>query len=121
EAMTMADRIVVLRDGRVEQVGVPLDLYDTPANQFVAGFIGSPSMNFIDGTVRRDGAPSVVTPSGVMLPLPANAAVTEGQSVVWGVRPEHLDATGAGTLETSVDVIEPTGPETMLVKMLGDQ
>ena len=69
EAMTMADRIVVLRDGVVEQIGTPLELYDRPANLFVAGFIGSPSMNFLKGTIRLDGKPSFVIDGGVSLPL----------------------------------------------------
>jgi multiple sugar transport system ATP-binding protein len=120
EAMTMADTIVVLRDGRVEQVGAPLALYDRPVNQFVAGFIGSPSMNFVPGVVVRgsDGAAVSAGPQGVRLPLPADAAVREGQKVVWGVRPEHLDLAGPlakGTVEAVVDVVEPTGAETMIV------
>ena len=69
EAMTMADRIVVLRDGVVEQIGAPLDLYDRPANLFVAGFIGSPSMNLLNGTIRLNGSPAFVIDGGVSLPL----------------------------------------------------
>ena len=69
EAMTMADRIVVLRDGVVEQVGAPLDLYDRPANLFVASFIGSPSMNLLNGTIRVNGSPTFVIDGGVSLPL----------------------------------------------------
>src|ERR671925_1902620 len=80
EAMTMADRIVVLHDGVVEQVGDPLLLYDEPANLFVAGFLGSPAMNFLDATIRRNGgAPSAVTADGTALPLPGNAGGREGQ------------------------------------------
>src|SRR5215470_16341879 len=69
EAMTLADRIVVLKDGRIEQVGTPLDLYDRPGNAFVAGFIGSPSMNFIPGRLQLEGAPHVLTDDGLKLPL----------------------------------------------------
>ena len=94
EAMTMADRIVVMHDGVVEQVGEPLDLYDQPANLFVAGFIGSPAMNFIDATIKRNGgAPSAVAADGTQLPLPATAGGRDGQKVVYGIRPEHLDLT----------------------------
>ena len=91
EAMTMADRIVVMQDGIVEQVGAPLDLYDRPANLFVAGFIGSPAMNFIDATVQRNGgAPVAVAGDGTQLPLPRGAAVAGATEVVYGMRPEHL-------------------------------
>src|SRR5690349_14241737 len=91
EAMTMADRIVVMHDGRVEQIGTPLELYDRPANLFVAGFIGSPAMNFIKGVLRReDGRVAVEAPDGTRLPLPPAAAGREGQEVVYGTRPEHL-------------------------------
>ena len=96
EAMTMADRIVVMHDGVVEQVGDPLSLYDEPANLFVAGFLGSPAMNFLDATIKRNGgAPSAVTSDGTALPLPGNAAGQDGQQVVYGIRPEHLDLTDA--------------------------
>jgi multiple sugar transport system ATP-binding protein len=126
EAMTMADTIVVLRDGRVEQIGAPLALYDRPANQFVAGFIGSPAMNFIPGTVVRDrGAPAVAAGSGgARLPLPVEARVQEGQKVVWGVRPEHLDLAGptsAAVVDVVVDVVEPTGADTMIVSRLAGE
>ena len=84
EAMTMADKIVVMRDGIVEQTGSPLELYDPPANQFVAGFIGSPAMNFLPGVVRQG---QVVLGQGLALPVPPHARVIEGQSVVYGIRP----------------------------------
>ena len=116
EAMTMADRIVVMHDGIVEQNGSPLDLYDNPANLFVAGFIGSPAMNFIDATIRRNGgAPSAVTEDGTTLPLPSAAGGHDGQEIVYGVRPEHLtmasESTGA---PAEVSVVEPTGAETLV-------
>ncbi len=116
EAMTMADRIVVLNEGRVEQIGQPLDLYDRPVNMFVAGFVGSPSINFIPGVVRRpDGGLLVEADDGTRLPLPADAAVAEGDSVVYGIRPEHLDlGDGDGAIPVTIGVIEPTGFNTLV-------
>ena len=91
EAMTMADRIVVLHDGRVAQIGAPIELYDRPANLFVAGFIGSPTMNVLTGTMKRsNGTTWVETDSKLRLPLPPSAAGAEGQKIVYGVRPEHF-------------------------------
>src|SRR5687767_4869105 len=87
EAMTMADRIVVMHDGIVEQVGSPLELYDNPANTFVAGFIGSPAMNFYQGTLRRNGGIWVEADDGTRLPAPGNIGGENGQKVVYGVRP----------------------------------
>jgi multiple sugar transport system ATP-binding protein len=110
EAMTMADRIVVMQGGRIEQVGAPLDLYDRPANTFVAGFIGSPAMNMLPGVVRG-GAVEV---AGMRLPLPGGMTVAEGREVIWGIRPEHL-AAGAEGLRGTVAVVEPTGSETHVV------
>ncbi len=120
EAMTMADRIVVMHDGRVEQVGSPLELYDHPDNLFVAGFIGSPAMNFIEGRVRRDnGAAHVVASSGQRLPLPANAPGREGQDVTYGVRPEHFTlAHPSNGIVGEVVVVEPTGAEIHVVTKL---
>src|SRR5207249_11328793 len=90
EAMTMADRIVVMRDGVVEQSGDPLALYDAPTNVFVAGFIGSPAMNLVPGVARVDGgAASVEFDGGVRLPMPADARAADGQPVLYGMRPEH--------------------------------
>src|SRR6266480_2175856 len=90
EAMTMADKIVVLHDGVVEQIGSPLELYDRPENIFVAGFIGSPSMNFLRGTIRVNGAASFSGPNGIHLPLGAAPAGADGRPAVYGVRPEHF-------------------------------
>ena len=118
EAMTMADKIVVMHDGRVEQIGAPLDLYDKPRNQFVAGFIGSPAMNFIDGTLRGNGAAYVETANGAKLPVTAAPAGSDGKPVVYGIRPEHLDIASDGT-EAQVIVVEPTGSETQVVARLG--
>jgi multiple sugar transport system ATP-binding protein len=117
EAMTMADQIVVMRDGVVEQRGRPLDLYDRPANLFVAGFIGSPAMNFIPGVLRRSGASAQVEFSdGTCLPAPHSARGidgVDGQRVIYGVRPEHLRlGSGQEGIRTGVVVVEPTGANT---------
>jgi multiple sugar transport system ATP-binding protein len=110
EAMTMADKIVVMHDGRIEQIGAPLDLYDRPGNRFVAGFIGSPAMNFVPGRIAADGQPSFVGADGWRLPLQLSDAVADGRQVVLGVRPEHL-MLGDGGMTAEVVVVEPTGPE----------
>jgi multiple sugar transport system ATP-binding protein len=116
EAMTMADRIVVMHDGLVEQIGAPLELYDNPRNLFVAGFIGSPAMNFLNGRIRRNGAgPSFESESGVALPLAPDAAGEDGQTAVYGVRPEHLVVANSGEgVDAEVIVVEPTGSETQV-------
>jgi len=115
EAMTMADKIVVMKDGLVEQTGGPLELYDRPANLFVAGFIGSPAMNIIPGTARTSAAaPHVVFADGATLPLPNGARATDGQPVMYGIRPEHCALTGVGGLPSEVVVVEPTGADTQL-------
>src|ERR1700732_3503781 len=92
EAMTMADRIVVMHQGLVEQIGAPLDLYDRPDNLFVAGFIGSPAMNFLKGALKVNGKAEFQGPEGVSLPVMAAAAPagSDGRPVVYGVRPEHF-------------------------------
>ncbi len=114
EAMTMADKIVVMQGGHIEQVGSPLELYDRPANVFVAGFIGSPSMNMLNGTVEdRDGTLQVRV-GDVALPVSGTRTVTPGQSVIMGIRPEHLGRAEAG-IDATVSVIEPTGSETHVV------
>jgi multiple sugar transport system ATP-binding protein len=112
EAMTMADKIVVMHDGIIEQMGAPLDLYDKPANMFVAGFIGSPSMNFIKGTI---GAEGFKTEAGGMLPLNGQTPPASfGCPAVYGVRPEHLQI-GDNGVPHEVVVIEPTGSETQMI------
>ena len=120
EAMTMADQIVVMHDGRIEQSGSPLEHNDRPANRFVAGFIGSPSMNFIDGT-QKDGA--LVAANGARLPVAGAQAANDGRAMVYGIRPEHLDLVEGGSdgFEAEVVVIEPTGSETQLFARLGQQ
>ncbi len=117
EAMTMADKIVVMNAGRVEQMGAPLDLYDRPANQFVAGFIGSPAMNFLPGTVETEG---FRCEDGSLWPLPPGVAT--GRPSIYGVRPEHLQLAQAGQLKSipiTVQVVEPTGSETQVHGRLG--
>ena len=111
EAMTMADRIVVMNAGRIEQIGTPLQLYDTPANLFVADFIGSPSMNVIRGVLgTAAGQAFVELPDGTRLPVPDMASGSIGQKVVFGARPEHWTlATGDAGVAVKVEVVEPTG------------
>jgi multiple sugar transport system ATP-binding protein len=114
EAMTMADNIVVMRDGIVEQTGGPLALYDRPVNTFVAGFIGSPAMNMIPGIARvAGGAVQIEFGGAATLPLPRGARADDGQAVLYGVRPEHC-ALGAAGLSVEVVVVEPTGADTQL-------
>jgi len=120
EAMTMADRIVVLHDGHVEQAGSPLDLYDRPANIFVAGFIGSPAMNFIKGTIRVNGRPTFLAEGGIELPLAAAPREAEGRPAIYGIRPEHLSL-GGNDVRLEVSVVEPTGSETQVFGKLGNQ
>ncbi len=120
EAMTMADKIVVMHDGIVEQIGAPLELYDRPANLFVAGFIGSPSMNFLKGTIRANGSASFEGPHGVRLPLAGAPEAWNGRTAIYGVRPEHFVIADDGA-EAQVQVVEPTGSETQVVAKLGGE
>ncbi len=117
EAMTMADKIVVMHDGIVEQIGTPLELYDRPNNRFVAGFIGSPSMNFIEGKVKGSG---FETASGLHLPLPARPGAADGAPAVYGLRPEHI-ALDPNGIPVTVKVVEPTGSETQVFVDAGGQ
>ncbi|MDQ6434992.1 sn-glycerol-3-phosphate ABC transporter ATP-binding protein UgpC [Mesorhizobium sp. LHD-90] len=114
EAMTMADKIVVMQAGRIEQMGAPLDLFDRPANVFVAGFIGSPAMNMLKGRVSG-GAVDI---DGVKMPIPAGVKVADGQDVLYGVRPEHLELAADG-FPAEIKVVEPTGSETMVFLRFG--
>ncbi len=127
EAMTLADKIVVLRAGNIEQVGAPLDLYDDPANQFVAGFVGSPKMNFIKAVVTgKDAAGltiALTADRNVRLTLPLAASLTEGTEVTLGVRPEHFGDAGKGDadLTVSVDVAEHLGNTSYIYATLGGE
>ncbi|APV51525.1 sugar ABC transporter ATP-binding protein [Betaproteobacteria bacterium GR16-43] len=120
EAMTMADQIVVMRDGIVEQRGRPLELYDHPENIFVAGFIGSPAMNFLPGTLKLGaGAAHVALAEGVTVPAPPKARGENGQKVIYGVRPEHLTMANGTGLPATVVVVEPTGADTQVFARVG--
>ena len=114
----MADKIVVMHDGIVEQIGAPLDLYDRPDNLFVAGFIGSPAMNFLNGTIRANGALEFEGANGVRLPLSAAPAGSDGHPVIYGIRPEHFVIAEDGA-EAEILVIEPTGSELQVAAKLG--
>jgi multiple sugar transport system ATP-binding protein len=120
EAMTMADKIVVMHDGLVEQIGAPLELYDRPNNMFVAGFIGSPAMNMIKGHIRNNGSAAFEGPAGVKFSLPGAGTASDGQPAVYGVRPEHFSLADDGA-EAEVQVIEPTGSELQVVAKLGGE
>ncbi|MFT2214178.1 ABC transporter ATP-binding protein [Rhizobium giardinii] len=112
EAMTLADRIVAMHGGIIQQVGSPLELYDNPANLFVAGFIGSPGMNFFDGRYMVSGeAGNFALTGGVVLPLGSKANLADGSRATLGIRPEHvvLGAEGPNVLKATVDLVEPTG------------
>lgn len=117
----MADRIVVLRAGIIEQVGTPMELYDMPTNNFVATFIGSPSMNLIEGTVAGDGTgPVLVAEGGHRWPLPSDVQLKQGDKVQLGARPEHIMVADSG-IEGTVTLVEPTGAETHAQLRVGEQ
>lgn len=116
EAMTMADRIAVMNEGRIEQLGRPLELYDRPANLFVAQFIGSPMMNVFDG-VAQGGA---IEALGARWPVPPGTALQEGRMVKYGIRPVHFELATSG-ITAQVVVVEPMGAETELVARIGEQ
>jgi multiple sugar transport system ATP-binding protein len=121
EAMTMADRIVVMHDGAVEQIGTPLELYDRPDNLFVAQFIGSPAMNVIEGAVRRTNGTCQVDAHGALWPVPAGTAADDGKSVHYGIRPGDITLTDpARGVPARVIVVEPTGAETELLVEVGE-
>ncbi|MER8750838.1 sn-glycerol-3-phosphate ABC transporter ATP-binding protein UgpC [Mesorhizobium sp. M1050] len=121
EAMTMADRIVVMHDGLIQQVGAPLDLYDRPANMFVAGFIGSPGMNFLPATVRKGGASEAVLADGQALLLPEGLPLKGGDAITVGLRPEHIRLADDGALKGEVVVVEPLGLSTQFYVKLASQ
>jgi multiple sugar transport system ATP-binding protein len=126
EAMTLGDRVVVMKDGVVQQVGEPLELYNTPANKFVAGFIGAPAMNFVDVTVRSEAGAVLVETEGLRLtvgPVEASAlAAHNGRRVILGMRPEHL-VLGNGVVglgfDACVEVVEQLGSEILLETRVG--
>ena len=127
EAMTLGDRVVIMRDGRVQQVGSPLTVYSKPANKFVAGFIGAPAMNFIDVTLRSEGGTITVEAPGVNLTVTASdsraLAAQCNRRVTLGVRPEHLllkDGTPGPGFDARVEVVEQLGSEIVLETKVGD-
>jgi multiple sugar transport system ATP-binding protein len=121
EAMTLADFIVVMRDGAIEQVGAPLEVYDRPINAFVGGFIGSPPMNLVEGILRSDAAGGFVAADGARLPLDRPMPGLEGRKVIYGIRPgSFATGDGDGTIQATVAVIEPTGDELFAHVMTGE-
>jgi multiple sugar transport system ATP-binding protein len=114
EAMTLADRIAVMNEGRIEQLGAPLELYDRPANLFVAQFIGSPAMNVFEGTFKKDSVEAL----GAYWPCEVKAQ--EGQRVAYGIRPEHLRLEQGG-ITGQIEVVEPMGAETEILVKVGGQ
>ena len=125
EAMTLADRVVVLNHGRIEQQGTPLELYKTPANLFVAAFIGSPAMNLLEGVVDGEGdQPAARLKDGTAIRIAATRKVKRGQPVTIGLRPEHIGSTIGGDISLSgrTVLVEPTGAQTHVVfELAGDQ
>jgi multiple sugar transport system ATP-binding protein len=128
EAMTLGDRVVVMKDGWVQQVGEPLELYNTPANRFVAGFIGSPAMNFIEATLAESGGAVVAEAPGLRLTLPgpqaARARAKAGRSVTLGIRPEDVHVATASDspdlcFDSTVEVVEQLGSEILLDTRVG--
>ncbi|KQT66024.1 MULTISPECIES: ABC transporter ATP-binding protein [unclassified Aureimonas] len=117
EAMTMADKIVVMQDGLVEQIGAPLELYDRPNNLFVAGFIGSPAMNMLHGKLDTGDATRFVTGDGLVLPVSGSRPEALGRDLVYGARPEAIHI--GGTIPLEVIVIEPTGSESQVLGRIG--
>jgi lactose/L-arabinose transport system ATP-binding protein len=117
EAMTLASKIVVLRAGRVEQVGAPMDLYDDPDNAFVAGFIGSPRMNFLQARVGADGR--TLAFAGVTAPAPVRQPLAAGQLVQLGIRPEHINGLGDVAISAVVEVVEKLGATSYVYARLG--
>ena len=121
EAMTMADRIVVMSGGRIEQVGAPLEIYRKPATQFVAGFFGMPTMNFLSGTIESRGGALVFRSNNVEQPLPATiAGDIAGRNVVFGVRAEHV-MVGRGDMAAQVKLVEPLGDGTLVFCEFGGE
>jgi multiple sugar transport system ATP-binding protein len=118
EAMTMADKIVVMHDGRVEQVGAPLDLYDRPANLFVASFIGSPAMNMVRGAVDPADRTRFVSEGGFGLPIARPGKAREGADTIFGLRPESFRL--GGDIPMRIVAVEPTGSETHVLARLGE-
>jgi multiple sugar transport system ATP-binding protein len=124
EAMTLATKVAVMKGGYIQQLADPRTIYERPANMFVAGFIGSPAMNFLNGRAVRSGFGWQFRAEGVALDLGSvNAGLAE-RDVILGVRPEEfkvVDGHGVGAFNGVIDVVEPTGPDTMLTTIIGGQ
>ncbi len=122
EAMTLADRIVLLRDGVIEQQGAPLDLFERPQTRFVAGFLGSPKMNFVPATLTEAG---VTLGDGTLLPLAARKTAKAGQSVLLGIRPQYIAMAGASLapghvrVPVTIELVQPTGSRVQATMPLG--
>lgn len=127
EAMTMADEVVIMKEGYIEQSGTPMEIYDHPNNLFVAQFIGSPSMNILECKVDERSGSHVAICNDVALPLPANRQLQAGQQIYYGIRPEHLHTSvsstniGPQSITGNVKVVEPTGPEIHVYATLANQ
>ncbi|OEO32559.1 sugar ABC transporter ATP-binding protein [Devosia insulae DS-56] len=125
EAMTLGTKVAVMKGGVIQQIADPQTIYEKPANMFVAGFIGSPTMNFLSGTLERSGGTIVLRHGEALLALPGleqDVGAHIGKSVVAGIRPETFHpGEGQGTLTGTVDVVEPTGPDTMVILSIGGQ
>jgi sn-glycerol 3-phosphate transport system ATP-binding protein len=116
EAMTLGDRLVVMDNGYAAQIGSPLDVYERPANLFVAGFIGSPAMNFLEATVAEDGKSLALSGESRLAAPPSGLAPWRGKRVTVGIRPEHLDITTEGRdgIRLTVDHVELLGADTLI-------
>lgn len=127
EAMTLGDRVVVMKDGLIKQAGTPLEVYSRPSNRFVASFIGSPAMNFVDAKVQASAAGVVVDTGWARIPVPAGLNLQDLDSVVVGVRPEHIAIGGDGStgdhvsFQVRIEVIEHLGAEVIMEVAAGDQ
>ncbi len=120
EAMTLADRIVVLSDGRIAQLGTPLEVYQNPVDTFVAGFIGSPEVNLIDATAQGPEATTVSLADGTTMPIGEPLDVAAGKPVTYGIRPQHLELAEDGA-PAEILLVEPTGEDQHLIIRLGGQ
>jgi multiple sugar transport system ATP-binding protein len=124
EALSLGQRIAVVRNGRIVQCDTPGRVYDAPANRFVGGFIGSPPMNFLDAALRREAGAAVVDVQGARIPLPHAPRTTDGAAIVVGIRPEHIAVeTGAApdAVRARVVVLEPIGPQKLLTVRAGEE
>ncbi len=119
EAMTLADRLIVMNGGRVEQIGTPMQVYARPATTFVAGFIGSPPMNMLEARLNAGGT-AVELPGGASVALGAAIAASAGRAVRLGIRPEHMHVSATGTLMVAVDLVEALGADTLVHGHIGD-